>query len=353
MNMFDSSLPYVSTPVSQLINFQGVRFVASSETLLAHVLDGRKFLRTMFCNCSFVDIACLSHPTGYIQSIYFYFNEARGWAGKFVSAFEGYNIDVIGGMYEQGEHGFDIRNLRQGKFWTLIEGLSGKALTLSGAGLDVCSYFEYNNVDIDFRTHGLPARGVNLHGNWTYRNIAGAAILWGNAQGCTSHGNYLDGVAGSYLHDLQTNSIVDINDFSETVLSNTDATFNSGYRTGNCPLTMRSANFTTLTFGAQESLYRKIGKQVFIEFIGTLTITGAITYSDLILIDGGFPYQPESEGYLCGQIEITNSSEFNGISPLHFKIGFGFYSSLKILPICASGTTFEVRGQLIYRAEVG
>lgn len=353
INMFGSSLPYSNVPNTQLINFQGIQFKATNPSLAAYVLDGRKYLRTMFNDCSFESIKCLTETTTYVQSIYLYGCNARYWQGGFFVANEAYNIEVIGGLYEQGGSGFNIRLLRQGKFWTIIEGLQTTALILSGMGIDICCYFELNGVvDIDFTAHpGVPSHGVNVHGSWTYRGISGPSIVWGACSGCVAEGNYQDGVAGSYLHELATNSFVSINDFSERAVSNRDAGWNSGYRSGNSPLTITGLSNASISFGAQETRYRKIGKQVFVDFIGTLTVPTSTVAADSLVI-AGFPYQPESNGYLAGQLEVVGSTQNNGISPIYWQTGVGFKTSLNVIPILGAGTTYVLRGQLSYRAEL-
>lgn len=353
IDMFGSTLPYANGPNTQLINFQGIQFKSTNASLSAYVLDGSKFLRTMFNDCSFESIKCLTESSTYVQSIYLYGCNARYWEGSFFFANEAYNIEVIGGLYEQGGSGFNIRSLRQGKFWTIIEGLDTAALILSGMGIDICCYFEFNGgADIDFTAHsGVASRGVNVHGCWTYRSTASASIYWGACSGCVAQGNYQDGVAGSSLHNLTSSSYVEINDFSEQTLSNQDAIWNSGYRAGNCPLTITGVNNSNISFGAQSSTYRKIGKQVFVDFIGTLTIPAPTGAADALVISGGFPYQPESGGYLAGQLEVVGSSSNNGISPLYFAINTGFLSSLLVIPVMPSGGTYTLRGQLSYRVE--
>lgn len=349
ITLFSSTIPYTTTPVTQLIRFKNLKFVASDTALDAYVLHGPRFLRTIFDGCSFSKIKCMLATT-YVQSIYFINCNVRRWTGTFFKASpQGYDIQVIGGLYEAGTGDcFDISSPIGCKFWTQIEGMSGTALKINGAqGVDISCYFEANGIDIDCRTGGLSNQGINLHGSYiSHGQNAMYSVIWGQCAGCVSQGNWHT----NNMHDLQSDSMVSINDFAQTNLSNTsDAKTNIGYREGNTPpLRIRTSNSDSYTVSDLVSKFTRMGNRVNIEFKATLTST-ASNPADMIYIPSTFPYDAEVSGLLCGQVEVLGVGYLEN-SPLNIASAspMRVQSSGNVIPTNTSGNTFTVRGYISY-----
>lgn len=351
ITMFSSSISFTTAPVTQLTKFDGLRFVASSASLAAYVLDDARFLRTAFVNCSFSKIKCLL-STIYVQSIFLLNCNARRWNGTFFKTVaQAYDVQVIGGMYEGagGTDGFDCISPIGCKFWTQIEGLSGTALKLPDTqGVDISCYMEANAVaDIDFKTgQTVPNYGINLHGSLISRSNAIYGIKWGECNGCVSHGNW-----HTYnMHDLDANSEVDINDFAQVNLSNFDAITHIGFRKGTVgSLTVRGANSASYTVSGQTAKYFRYAKRVDIDITLTLTSTGT-NAQDQIYILSGLPYAAETSGFLCGQVEVIGSSVNNGISPVYLSSASParVQSSIDVIPANVSTDNWTVRFLLSY-----
>lgn len=348
ITMFSSSLTHTTDPVTQLVQFDNVRFVANSGATAAYVLDN-KYLRTLFNKCTFSKIKCLASSI-YVQSIYFYGCNARRWTGDFFSVQkEAYDIQVIGGLYEAGNGGaFNLLTPIGCKFWTQIEGMTGTALTLPNTqGVDICLYAEGNGLDIDFRTgQTTTSYGINLHGGLFSHANATYSIKWGASEGAVSQGNW-----HTYnMHDLLSTSHVDINDFAQVNLSNADAAANIGYREGNTgTLVARGALSASYTASAQTSKYTRIGKRLSLEFTLTLTSTGT-NAAEQFYIPSTFPYNAAYAGALCGYVEVVGSATNNGISPLYIANATGptVQSSINVIPSNVATNSWTVRGQISY-----
>lgn len=350
INIFSSSTAYTTDPVSQLIKWQGLRFVAANNALAAYVLNGARFLRCVFEDCSFSKIKCLVSTT-YVQSIYFYNCNVRRWAGTFFkSVAQGYDIQVIGGLYEAGAGDcFDIVSPIGCKFWTQIEGVSGTAIKGNGAqGLDISCYFEANGIDFDCRTGGLANQGINLHGSYLANSTATYTVKWGLCRGCTSHGNWHTG----NMHDLQADSFVDVNDYAQVNLSN-DSTrvFHAGYREGAlAPLAIRGANSASYTVSAFTGYYTVQGNRAQLEFVCTLTST-ATNPQDTLYIPSGFIGNAAFSGAIAGTVEVSGSAVNNGISTIYISsaVPARGQTPIDVIPANTAGASWTVRGQISYR----
>lgn len=350
INIFSSSIVDVLAPVSQLVRWRNLRFVASVNSLAAYVIDGTKFLRCEFFGCNFSKIKCLLSAK-YVQSIGMYFCNARRWSGTFFKASpQGYDIQVIGGMYEAGTGDcFDIASPIGCKFWTQIEGMSGTALILNGAqGVDISTYFEANGLDFDCRTGGLTNNGINIHGSYFSHSNATYSVKWGICFGCSSRGNWHT----NNMHDLLSTSIVDINDVAQTSLSNGDAITHIGERQGNtAALTIRGANSADYTVSGLTSKYTRGANRIIVDFVCTLTST-ATNPADQIFITAGFPTIASTLNMLCGTVEVVGSATNNGISPLSVSnvSPMRVLSSINVLPANVAAAAWTVRGQVVYQA---
>jgi hypothetical protein len=326
INMFSSTLTYVGSfaPVSQLINFQNLKLTTNNaEPALsgANVLNGSKFLRTKFTECNFYGINCLN-TTDYVQSIYLFECNARFWKGNFFKAVTGYDIQVVGGLYEGGiGNCFNIIRATGSRFWALIEGCSGTALLLSAAqGVDICSYFESNNIDIDCSDLNFFNYGVNVHGSFFASPVSGTSIKWGYGYGQVSLGNTFAGIG--VLHTIPASnpgvvppSYVEINDYAQApgTLSNIgDVVPSQGYRqktiTNLVLRTVASANYSTSLI---ECVSCRIGKMVTIYFTATMTSTGANASSPLF-ISAGLPYLAQLLTP-CGAVSLGSAAPVNCI----------------------------------------
>ena len=351
ISMFTSSFVYAGVPNTQLIRWNGIRFVSSSTGLAAYVMDGNRFLRSVFESCSFSKIKCLTSAS-YVQSIYFHNCNVRRWSGDFFNASpQGYDIQVIGGLYEAGSGScFVISSPIGCKFITQIEGVSGTALQINGAqGVDISSYFEANGLDMDCRTGGLSNFGINIHGSYFSNSTATYTVKWGVCKGCVSQGNWHT----NNMHDLLVSSIVAINDWAQTNISNTGGPVShNGYTQGNTgSLVIRGSNSASYTVSGQSSRFTRSGNRVDVNFVCTLT-SNATNPADNIFIISGIGFDASFAGPLCGQIEVVGSTINNGVSPLYLSsaIPVRAISSLAVIPSNVSGATWTVRGIVSYEA---
>lgn len=357
--MFSTTLypgPYgPNSPGSHLVRFHNVRFEATNRLDLSYVIEGRRFLRVLFSECGFYNIR-LGRVTGvdYWQSYTLTNCFAQGHAGAFCYGEGAYDFNVIGGMYQAGgaDYAFDIAKVLGGKFWGMFVNYQAAALALNGPkGVDIHGYFENNALDIDFRTGGIPAVGVNIHGLISLVSGTGQPykVQWGTAFGCTSSGNVFYGNG----HSLQADSDVAINDHSYESLSNRDARVNIGYREADPFIAVApgvrgvaSANYTWATTNAR---YSRNGNRIDLEFYGILTSTGT-NAADALLINSNLPFPARAVGYLCGSVRVEGSALNNGISPMEITVASPMEtrSCINVIPANTSGNTFTVRVQLSY-----
>lgn len=198
--IFTSTIPSDCCPVSQLINFRDLNFRSLNPDDASYVLDGSKFLRIQFMNCTFSGIKLL-YATKYIQTIYLSNCNIRYWKGDFLKSIGTcYDIRMLGCIAEHGigtclyltqPSGCSIQS-------SLIEGVEGSAIAINGArGVNISgNYFEGNKeADINMTVGKLPCGGLAIVGNFfTNSNTTGNlySILWTKSavNGAVSQGNY-------------------------------------------------------------------------------------------------------------------------------------------------------------------
>ena len=83
--IFTTMLPYEGKPISQLINFKGLNFRSLNPLNKSYVLDGNKFLRIQFSDCSFNGIQLL-YSDKYLQTIYLSNCNIRYWKRDFLKS---------------------------------------------------------------------------------------------------------------------------------------------------------------------------------------------------------------------------------------------------------------------------
>jgi len=224
--LFTTNYEFTGVPNTQLVNFKDISFRNLTSTNAAYVLDGAKFLRTQFNSCSFNGIRLLNATT-YIQSIYLFNCNMRGWTGYFLrSTVRTYDFKMTGCLAEAAKgtclfinepFGCSIQS-------SCIEGMiGGSAMTFSRAhGINISgNYFEGNTeADINMSLGTGISYGIAIVGNFfTNQNTTSGnvySILWGEAKGAISHGNY----SHSYLHRLITGTDVDIRDAAQFGITN-------------------------------------------------------------------------------------------------------------------------------------
>lgn len=226
--IFTTSIPFVGLPVSQLINFRDLNFRSLKPADSSYVLDGSKFLRVQFMNCSFNGIKLL-FANKYIQTIYLSNCNIRGWDGDFLKSLSTcYDVRMLGCIAEKGNgtclyltapSGCSVQS-------SLIEGMAGSAISMNGArGFSITgNYFEGNKeADINMTVGKNSIGGLAITGNF-FANINKKgnlySILWTRAlvNGSISHGNY----ANTNLHYFYDKIKVEIKDSAKYRVTNFD-----------------------------------------------------------------------------------------------------------------------------------
>jgi len=199
--IFTTTLPFVGLPISQLINFKGLNFRNLNSLNKSYVLDGSKFLRIQFSDCSFNGIQLL-YAEKYIQTIYLSNCNIRYWKRDFLKSLDTcFDVKILGCIAEHGDGnclyltlptGCSVQN-------SVIEGLNGSAVVFNGArGINISgNYFEGNkDADINMSISSFNCGGIAIIGNFfANQNITGNiySILWSPkniSSGCVSQGNY-------------------------------------------------------------------------------------------------------------------------------------------------------------------
>jgi hypothetical protein len=193
ITMFDSTLTFSTTPVSERVTFKNVYFQSANPADAAYVMS-HKFLRIVFDHSNFLQIKVVS-GTIYLQSWRFHGGYATGWAGTFFSTTAaGYDIAVQSVDFEGGANGFNfgtscsqcraVNNTFEssGAFWFQN---GGNATTWAG------NYLEGNTgIDITVASGGS-AFGFVMQNN--FHGMTGVSPTWpvviGQAIG-TALGNY-------------------------------------------------------------------------------------------------------------------------------------------------------------------
>ena len=216
--IFTTTIPFEGKPVSQLINFRDLNFTSLNPADSSYVLDGSKFLRIQFMNCSFIGIKLLFART-YIQTIYLSNCNIRYWHGDFLKSLAtSYDIRMLGCIAEHGKGTCLYLTVPSGcsVHSSLIEGVTGSAISFNGArGLSVSgNYFEGNKEsDINMTVDTISVGGLAILGNFfANTNKTGNlySILWTKSAvtGAISHGNY----ANTNLHYFYDSVKVELKD---------------------------------------------------------------------------------------------------------------------------------------------
>ena len=223
--MFSSSIAFTTAPVTQLTKFENLVFSTTDNSLAAYVLDGARFLRVRFDDCSFQKIKLLNAPT-YTQSIYLTNCNVRRFTGIFFNSQQfTYDFKMVNCLVEAGVSCLRLINpVGCAITASCIEGMSGYAITYEAAqGLSISgNYFESNGLDIDGTDGGTSASnsyGIQLTGNYFANSTATYTIKWYAVLGSISAGNWHTG----NMHDF-TSSVKEIvvYDVAQGSISNSD-----------------------------------------------------------------------------------------------------------------------------------
>ena len=216
--IFTTTIPFEGKPVSQLINFRDLNFTSLNPPDSSYVLDGSKFLRIQFMNCSFIGIKLL-FATKYIQTIYLSNCNIRYWHGDFLKSLAtSYDIRMLGCIAEHGKgtclyltvpSGCSVQS-------SLIEGVTGSAISFNGArGFNISgNYFEGNKEsDLNMTVGSATVGGLAILGNFfanTNKQGNLYSVLWSKSavRGTVSHGNY----ANTNLHYFYDSVKVELKD---------------------------------------------------------------------------------------------------------------------------------------------
>jgi hypothetical protein len=182
--------------VTEKVNFEGIRFESSASTINNYVIDGSKYLRTSFLNCSFKRIR-LMYATSYLQSIYIQGGDLYGLQGVFIDIEGPTPGVVVGTIGDLKIHGLDVEAGEGGvselvKCNSIIAGsdISGNtAESISGPLVEAADYY-----------------GVNLSANYA-EMLTNPVYRLGNAHGVSIHGNVFSTysyVSSYYAIDAQT-----------------------------------------------------------------------------------------------------------------------------------------------------
>lgn len=288
--MFSSNIAFTTAPVVALVRFQNLVFQCSNSALSAYVLDGARFLRTVFTGCTFSKIKCLTSTSVLTQSIYFIQCNVRRFVGTFFnSGAYTYDFKFTNCLVEAGTgSALRLKNaIGCAVVGSCIEGMTGgAAIIYNGAqGLDITGcYFEANGLDIDGTDGGTStsvAYGVCLNGNYFSNSTATYTVKWGQlSSGCISIGNWHTGS----MHDITVDS---------NGLLTFDIAQNSRSNIPNLPIIQGGFNgqFTGVVTGLTTTVsnavqFNKVGSTVTLKFLSTngtsnstaCTITGLPTY---------------------------------------------------------------------------
>ena len=201
VTMFDSSLSAPSSPQSEFVTFQNIRFESSAQANTAFVCS-QKFLRMKFLHCTFYNIRCLN-ASYYIQTWKFETCLIKANPGYFIQAPGSYDVcfqDCEVGNYgsisgsliridnsdssSRGCNGLRIIN-------NLIEGMSSGTAWLTGcSGLLIQgNHIEANSApDFNLFVAGLTHHTVAIVGNYIF-NPNGAFMYYGPATNVVSVAN--------------------------------------------------------------------------------------------------------------------------------------------------------------------
>lgn len=227
-------------PVSQFVLFDGLTFEVKAGgpadgSWGLYVMDGNKFVRVRFHNCSFLKTKYVSvGGAKYIQTHYFDHCNIRDWAGAwFLSTVWNFDVKITTCIVEKSYStgptagGFFVAKSPQGCAITdsLLENIQGPAIQFYASKSIAISgnYFEGNGNDV-FMTSADPNYGVSIIGNTFER-----PIVWGDSTvGGVSMGNEKASVG--VMHTLSSSADVIIKDANRfDVVSNRYAAVNNTF----------------------------------------------------------------------------------------------------------------------------
>jgi hypothetical protein len=218
VNLFSTTLPS-SDPggqvASQKIHFDNIVFKSEFPSNPVYVLDGGKFLRMKFTNCSFHRIKLLT-STAYLQTYYFNNCMAYGWLNTFFSGSDGaYDIKFDNFVAEAGTAFYSVTctstgnpNAQVSFTNSLFQSISGAPINADkaqGFVVENC-YFEGNGSngapDIKFDTTSnlanlTPNGSIKVTGCFFSQRLANFndpsyySIRWGRVKNGFAAANYL------------------------------------------------------------------------------------------------------------------------------------------------------------------
>lgn len=215
ISMFSSTLPTQfggTTPPSEFIRFENIRFSASVNTVDCFVLNGNKFLRMYFNNCYFYRIRML-YSAIFVQSFYISGCTMLDVKGCFLQVAYGAPGAGAGGLYDVHltNNCFEVSDLTDSQCLEAEGQMVGGSLV--------------GNL---FESWGGPVlkigfgNGMSITGNY-HEGIASAACYkMGNTYTAAFTGNFFD----------QTGPVIDC-ETSWTIVGTGNICTNSLYKTGN------------------------------------------------------------------------------------------------------------------------
>lgn len=355
--LFTSTLTQsTDDPVSQLIRFKGVNLSGDGNGTDRFILDGNKFLRICFNECTMNYIRCLNTiGTKYIQSYYFNSCNIRKCTGTFLNADVAYDLKVNAGTLVEA-HGGDLFRIKTpigcSFLGSTFEGVSGTAFDYEQAqGLAfVGMYWEGNGRDIDgSNSSGNVSYGVANIGGVHSVSTLGYNVKWGPTLGAISAGNW----ATDKMHEFTTQrSAIEtlVQDEAQHTLSNGETRKSGGAYVGDLPLlqlrTDASDSYTTaITYS------NFVTRDGFVEadFVATMTSTASNPAGKLYIIVG-MPLDASSAGMLCGTVVVDGA----GHSPctVFNATPCRVMSVDSVVPAMENGVSKQVSGQIRYKFTV-
>jgi hypothetical protein len=272
IEMFTSTIAMTTSPVSEFVTFEGIRFACDNYLTGPRVLS-KKFLRMKFINCYFYKVRFMVTDV-YAQSFFFSNCNIRAWDSSWFVADHGFDIDFDGCISEFGigylvvmPNGCYSVRFRGG----VHEGSGGGLVTAGLArSLLVSGYYGEGNSQsfLEFGA-GAPNTNITVIGTWITSTAANVAntnfyeINWSNTSAPVSIGN---SAFNGRLHD---NSLLPAIDTAANLLSMGDtanlAVYKMPYSADRARGTWPAATSAgTGTFAF--STYRRSGAILFADF---------------------------------------------------------------------------------------
>lgn len=352
--LFSTSIAQLGDdPVCQLIRFKGMQLSGDGNGTDRFILDGNKFLRISFDQCTNTFIRCLNTVGNkYVQSIYFNSGNIRKCTGTFFNADIGYDVKISSGTLMEA-HGGDAFRIKTAIGCSLIgsnlEGISGNAFDYERAqGLSFLGmYWEGNGRDIDgSNSDGSVSYGVANIGGYHSSATLGYNVKWGPTLGGISAGNWATGDMHEFT-DAATSRRTTVQDASQDVISNELIRNTEGVYTGTTPsLVIRTSDSESYTTVVNYSQYTIRDGFLELEFVATVTSTAA-NVSGKAFIVSGLPFTAAANNLIAGNLAIiggqSSATRISFINPVRVE-SFG-----SIIPALNSGDTATISGGLRYK----